>query len=163
MSVQAHEEDTLWLSRSGAHASAQGEIYCLLFQAKHRCEHQNIRALEMIQRKAVRFIYSKYRMTDSPTNLMKEHGIQTLQARRKIERLKFLHHLKTNKLGINPDEYIQPLTARRTRHRHSVSLTPYSARTNVFKFSFFPRTISEWNDLPISAISCIDEIDHLES
>lgn len=126
-------------------------------------KQKNIEALEMIQRKAVRFIYSKYRMTDSPTNLMKEHGIQTLQARRKIERLKFLHHLKTNKLGINPDQYIQPLTARRTRHRHSASLTPYSGRTNVFKFSFFPRTISEWNDLPISAISCIDEIDHLES
>lgn len=36
---------------------------------------QNIDALERIQRKAIRFIYSKYRKTDSPTLLMCEHGI----------------------------------------------------------------------------------------
>lgn len=126
-------------------------------------KQKNIQALEMIQRKAVRFIYSKYRLSDSPTTLMKEHGIQTLQARRKIERLKFLYQLKSNKLGISPDQFIQPLTSRRTRHRHAASLTPYSARTNVFKFSFYPRTISDWNDLPISVVCSIDGIEHIEN
>lgn len=56
----------------------------------------NINALEMIQRRAVRFIFSKYRITDSPTSLMKQHNIQTLQLRRKIHRLKFLYQLKNN-------------------------------------------------------------------
>lgn len=108
----------------------------------------NIHALEMIQHKAVRFVYSKYRSSDSPTQLMRDHNIPTLELRRKIQRLKFLYLLKNNKLSMRPEQYIQPLTARRTRHRHADSLTPFNARTNIFKFSFFPRTVTEWNQLP---------------
>lgn len=121
----------------------------------------NIQALESIQRKAVRFIYSKYRSSDSPTQLMTQHNIPTLKLRRKIQRLKFLYLLKNNKLSMSPEHYIQPLTARRTRHRHAESLTPFNARTNVFKFSFFPRTVTEWNELPAYSITSTDSIDQI--
>lgn len=118
----------------------------------------NIDALEMIQRKAVRFIYSKYRATDSPTRLMKKHGISTLQIRRKMLRLKFLFLLKNNKLSLKPDSYLKPSIARLSRNRHHESLTPYYARTNIFKYSFFPRTITDWNQLPSSHIASLDAI-----
>lgn len=87
----------------------------------------------------------------------------TLEFRRKIQRLKFLYLLKNNKLSMRPEQYIQPLTARRTRHRHADSLTPFNARTNIFKFSFFPRTVTEWNQLPASFVNSIDSIDHIVS
>lgn len=122
----------------------------------------NINALEMIQRKSVRFIFSSYRPSDSPTRLMEEHGIPTLQSRRQIQRLKFLFLLKNNKLSLKPEEFLQPLTSRQTRHRHLESLTPYSARTNIFKFSFFPRTITDWNKLTESAVTNIHSFEHLE-
>lgn len=118
----------------------------------------NIDALEMIQRKAVRFIFSKYRSSDSPTQLMAEHNIQSLQLRRKIHRLKFLFLLSNNKLSLSPEPYITPLTARRTRHRHAASLTPYNGRTNVFMSSFFPRTVTEWNSLPYNKLLSTDSI-----
>lgn len=121
----------------------------------------NINALEMIQRKAVRFIFCKYRPTDSPTSLMNQHNIQTLQLRRKIQRLKFLFLLKNNCLSLHPQAYVQPLTARRTRHRHADSLTPYNTRTNLFKFSFFPRTVTDWNSLPLSQLISTDSIERM--
>lgn len=121
----------------------------------------NIGALERVQRKAIRFIFSKYRMTDSPTAIMRQHGIQTLEIRRKIQRLKFLFLLKNNLLALTPEPYVTPMAARRTRHRHADSLTPYNARTNIFKYSFFPRTITDWNNLPQSLLNSTDSIDRL--
>lgn len=119
----------------------------------------NINALERIQRKAVRFIFSKYRTTDSPSALLLQHNIQSLETRRRILRLRFLFLLKTNKLSMAPDLYLQPITSRSTRNRHTESLKPYFARTNIFKFSFFPRTITEWNQLPPSSTVDVDAIE----
>lgn len=105
--------------------------------------------------------FSKYRTTDSPSALMKEHAIPPLQARRKIQRLKFLFLQKNNKLSTSPHPYLMPLTTRHTRYHHDQSLTPYHARINAFKYSFYPRTIEEWNRLPSDAIMSIDSIDKL--
>lgn len=123
---------------------------------------KDIRKLEMVQRRAVRFIYGKYRRLDSPSQLMQANGIQTLQARRKLARLKFLFHLQQGQTRIDPLQYISPLASRATRHRHQFSLTPIFARTNMFKFSFFPRTISDWNGLPLELFIDTNFVEGLE-
>lgn len=107
----------------------------------------NIDNLERIQRKAVRFIHNKFSRTDSPSELMKINDLPLLKIRRQQFRLDFLSLLVGNKLALDPSLFVSPLTTRVTRHRQPHALTPYFARTNLFKFSFFPRTISEWNDL----------------
>lgn len=104
--------------------------------------------LEMVQRRAIRFIFNKYRTTDSPTSLMLANSISTLEDRRKIDRLKLLFALYTGSTKVNASVYIQPFQSRPTRHRHTHNLLPYRAHTNMFKNSFFPRTVSEWNSLP---------------
>lgn len=109
---------------------------------------KDINKLEQIQRLAVRFIYNRYRRLDSPTELMKLNNIMTLQARRKIARLKFLYQLWNHKLLLDPSLYLEPLSSRPTRHYHPLKFTPIFARTNNFKYSFFPRTIADWNALP---------------
>lgn len=116
----------------------------------------NIYSLEKIQRRAVRFIYSKFGRGVSVTKLMQDNEIQTLQSRRQLLRLKFLHSLVNNKLALHPSAYVTPLSTRQTRHSHVLSLTPYFARTNLFKFSFFPRTINEWNNLPAHYLQTLD-------
>lgn len=108
----------------------------------------DINKLEQIQRLAVRFIYNRYRRHDSPTCLMKTNNIMTLQNRRKITRLKFLYQLWNRKLSLDPLPYLQLLPHRPTRNYHPLKFTPIFARTNNFKFSFFPRTINDWNVLP---------------
>lgn len=109
--------------------------------------------LEMVQRRAVRFIFNKYRSTDSPSSLMVQNGISTLEQRRKLARLKFLFSLFHGHLKLNANPYVKPFLPRASRHRHSHNLLPYKARTNLFKYSFFPRTIADWNALPSSVFS----------
>lgn len=107
----------------------------------------NINALEKIQRKAVRFIFALYGHQLSVTSVMASNQVLSLQSRRKDQRLKFLFSLLNRKLGLDPAPYLSPLGTRRTRHTHPLSITPFFARTNVFKFSFFPQTITDWNSL----------------
>lgn len=107
----------------------------------------NIDKLEKIQRKAVRFIFSKFRRMNSPSELMIANNIPTLQLRRQKLRLDFLCSLINHELAIDPSLYTSALTTRHTRHHHPRSLTPYQAHTDTYKFSFFPRTVAEWNSI----------------
>lgn len=118
----------------------------------------NIDALEKIQRRAVRFIFSIYKRGSSVTNIMLSNNIPTLQSRRKFLRLKFLYQLLNRKLALDPDPFLAPIRTRQTRHSHALALTPYFARTNLFKFSFFPHTIEEWKSLPPNSLHSIDLI-----
>lgn len=136
------------------------EYACVIWDPYTR---KNIHAIEMIQRKCIRFIFSKYRMTDSPTAIMKENNIQELQLRRKILRLKFLFQLKHKHFALDASTFIQPLTSRETRNRHAASITPFQTRTNTFKFSFFPRTIVDWNALPFESLQNIEHFDFITS
>lgn len=113
---------------------------------------KDIYMLELVQRKAVRFIFNKYGRYDSPSKLMTDNGIQTLAVRRRLARLLFLNNIATSKVKITPSTMIKPLSTRRTRHMHAHSFQPIFAKTNQFKHSFFPRTISEWNALPEAVI-----------
>lgn len=109
---------------------------------------KDINKLEQIQRLAIRFIYNRYRRHDSPTSLMQTNNIMTLQSRRKITRLKFLYQLWNRKLALDPAPYLNLLPHRPTRNFHPFKFNSIFARTNKFKHSFFPRTISDWNALP---------------
>lgn len=62
------------------------ENSCVVWDPFTKC---NIRKLEAVQRKAVRFAYSKFKITDSPTELMTANYIETLELRRKRNRLTF--------------------------------------------------------------------------
>ena len=122
------------------------EYACIAWDPYTQC---NIKKLEQIQRQAIRFVYNKFSTFDSPTELMQSNDIPTLESRRKKLRLDFLSQLLTNKLALDPAAYLSPLMTRPTRQHHPNALTPYFARTNLFKYSFFPRTINDWNSLPL--------------
>ena len=46
---------------------------------------------------------------------------------------------------------------RRCRNQHSMAFQILIANTDVYKGSFFPRTIRDWNALPDSLISCAED------
>ena len=71
--------------------------------------------------------------------------------RRKDNRLKLLYKGLKGKARIPTDELI-PKT-RRDRNLHSFAFQIPSANKDVYKYSFFPQTIRDWNDLPESLIS----------
>lgn len=118
-----------------------------------------ISELERIQRLAVRFVYNMYSSYVSPTKLCTEAGLETLQERRRMNRLKFLYLIVNDELGIDKDDYITFFCPRSTRHFHSRTIKPYSYKNDAFKYSFFPRTIIDWNSLPPDVVNTTNFLD----
>ena len=74
-----------------------------------------------------------------------------LRKKRKDNRLILLYKGLNGKARIPTDDLI-PKT-RRGRNQHSLAFQIPSASKDVYKYSFFPQTIRDWNDLPESLIS----------
>lgn len=77
---------------------------------------KDINQLEMIQRKATRFIFNKYRRSDSPSEIMKKNKLFSLHSRRKFHRIKFLHNIMTGYTKLTDLPYLCPVTTSQTKH-----------------------------------------------
>lgn len=115
---------------------------------------KQIDELEMVQRRAARFVCRDYKRTSSVTSMMKELGWDNLVSRRKASRLKMLNRIVKDETGLKKEEYLTSGPAK-TRTKNDNKLSVYRAVTNEFKYSFFPRTIVEWNNTPQSEINTI--------
>lgn len=114
----------------------------------------NIHKLERVQRKAVRFIFNSYSWRTSPSSLLQAANLETLETRRHRDRLKLFYLIYHDKLGIDKTNYITAMDRRPTGSYHEKKVTEFSCRTNVFKCSFFPQTITSWNSLPQTTVEC---------
>ena len=77
-----------------------------------------------------------------------------LSTRRKINRLSIFNKAIGGHLAIPVQNYLQP-AQRQTRRSKSNNYIEHQARLDCYKYSFIPRTIRDWNNLPanISSIS----------
>ena len=97
--------------------------------------------LEQVQRRAARFVHNNY--------MVQNLGWQPLQQRRYNNRL-IIHELV--------DVQTDVIRTGDSRTRGSNRLYQPVVQKDVYKFSFFPRTIREWNLLPAS----VTDADKLE-
>lgn len=111
----------------------------------NQCE---IKQIESVQRKAIRFIFRRYDSAFSPTSALPSLNLSLLSSRRNIESLKLFHSIIYSSCKLSKDLYLTCSRPSSTRHYHPLNMTPFYARTNTFKFSFFPRTVELWNNLP---------------
>ena len=107
-----------------------------------------INPIEMVQHRAVRYIFNDYQHTSSITSMLNKLSLPTLEKRRKISSLTMFHKIYHRKVRINFPTYIKPTL----RNRFSIPCS----RINAHKSSFFPRTARLWNDLPPDLSSCPD-------
>lgn len=107
-----------------------------------------INMLEAVQKKAVRFICHRYDRDFSPSSTLLSLNLTTLSVRRHTESLKFLHCVVNSSVRLSANHYINFAPLSSTRSHHELNLIPYFAHANLFKFSFFPRSIEAWNSLP---------------
>lgn len=114
----------------------------------------NITKLENIQRKAIRFVHNSYSWRISPSVLLENAQLDTLQSRRYYDRQKLLYLIFHGKSGVNKNTYMEQVVARPTRSQHSKKFKDFSCRTDAFNNSFFPRTIREWNGLGVDIVEC---------
>lgn len=112
--------------------------------------HQNylIDKLEKVQNQCARFVLNYYELGASVTNMKDALHWEKLSERRKLFRMKFLDDIYNNRLLINRDVFLHEPFYVSERADHPKKIRPYSCRTDTFAFSFFPKTIEEWNRLP---------------
>ena len=115
--------------------------------------YQNaIHKVKMMQHRAARFILDKpwgRNQKDTVTQMISELNWPTLQHRRKCTRLTLLFKLLHQHLII-PKYYLpSPSPCSSTRNHNNSKFLHYQPRTNIYKYSFFPRTIPEWNNLQV--------------
>ena len=85
----------------------------------------------------------------SQLKLYKELGFESLKFRRWFRHLCFLYKLRTTQLP----KYLYDLIPKgsctyNTRNQDKIEI--YYCRTDLFKYSFFPYTIVEWNKLDVT-------------
>ena len=115
-----------------------------------------ISSIEMVQRKAARFCTNRYGTTDSVTEMLNKLEWDSLEQRRKANRLSLFSRVYNGASGLEdltvstrPSSYIS-----RNDHQHKVAEIRCSK--NVGQSSFLPRSIKEWNGLPESFFNTCD-------
>ena len=106
----------------------------------------NIYKLEMVQRRAARFVLSRYNNTSSVGDMLYELGWTSLQTRRQTLRLCMMYKIHKGLIAMDAQEFMTPLQ-RRSRHVNSYAYKIPRSKTGYHMYSFFPRTMREWNSL----------------
>lgn len=106
-----------------------------------------VHQLEKVQRRAARFATKNYHDNHhgSVTQMLQDLHWEPLQTRRLKIRLVLLYKIEHALVAIPADMYLTP-SDRRTRGSYTFRL-PHT-RIDAHRYSFFPRTILDWNNLP---------------
>ena len=108
--------------------------------------------LEQVQRTAARFVFCDYRYTTSPSVLVSALGWDPLHTRRILDQCTLFYKIH-HQLVFMPYPHIVTPATYFGRHDHTLKYVIPKATIDTFKFSFYPRTIRNWNRLPSSAIN----------
>ena len=113
--------------------------------------------LESVQKRAARFVTGNYNYetAGSMTGILGQLKWDSLKKRRKDNRLILLYKGLKGKASVPTDDLIPK--SRRCRNQHSMAFQTPIANTDVYKGSFFPQTIRDWNALPDSLISSAED------
>jgi len=137
--------------------------YCAPLWDPHLTIEVNV--LESLQRRTARFVLNKpwiHSNTDSVTEMLSNLKWLTLQNHRKYLRLILLPVFKVH-LQTIPEHYLPSLTwLSSMQSNHPCKFSHIQSSSDTYKFSFFLRTIPEWNNLKISNIInlSLDDLKH---
>jgi hypothetical protein len=107
---------------------------------------KDITRLEMVQRRAARFALRDYSTYSSVTKMLDELGWDPLSTRRRNHRLALMYQINHGLVAIPTDDLLIPADSR-TRASNCYKYKQLVAKTEAYRNSFFPRTITEWNRL----------------
>ena len=102
--------------------------------------------LESVQRKSARWICNQWNYEASPTAMVKDLQLQTLQARRQLNRLSTLYQFNH---GI---KFMPPGTINKQRCTN-LRFQPIQGAILCYTYSFYPLSINEWNKLPANIVN----------
>jgi hypothetical protein len=110
--------------------------------------------LEKVQRRAARWVVNRHRQTSSVQEMYEQLHWTPLEERRRQARLATYYKLHHGEISIE-SSHTPPLYSHdyKTRNSHDKQYFHATCIRNYRKYSFFPRTVGEWNQLPAEAIS----------
>ena len=111
--------------------------------------------LETIQRRAARFATNNYheRTTGCVNSMLQDLQWESLEERRQRNRLNLLHKINNNIVDVDINNFVR---RNDSRTRGSQRFFQEHTTNQVFFNSFFPRTVRDWNKLPIRVSSTQD-------
>lgn len=112
---------------------------------------REIHMLEMVQRRAARYVMNRYNKQSSVTDMLNELKWETLELRREKRRLEMLYKIHHELVGISK-ENLKPRSYR-SRHSHQLAYEIPSSATDYHRYSFYPRTIRKWNSIPVDILN----------
>ena len=140
-------------------AAYKGLVHPVLDYGSSVWDHPGVvlkEELESVQKRSARFVTGSYNYeTGSMTGILGLLKWKSPKKRRKDNRLILLYKVLKGKASIPTDDLI-PKT-RRCRNQLSMAFQTPIANTDVYKGSFFPQTIRDWNVLPDSLISSAED------
>ena len=113
----------------------------------------DINRVEQVQSRAARFVHRNYRdrTLGCVSHMVRELGWPPLVDRRHEHWLTMLYKIQRGLVNINPGPILRT-SDRRTRGGNRIYQP--AAPQPVYKYSFYPRTIQEWNRLPATTTDC---------
>ena len=122
----------------------------------------NVNALEAVQRRAARFVCNTYSRDASVTSLLTQLQWPSLAQRRAQSRLAMLHRILNGTVDIACDSLVAR-PAKPSRFGHSKQLERIQCSKDCYKYSFIPRTVVQWNNLPQDVVDLNELIPFKES
>ena len=103
-----------------------------------------------MQKKAARFVANEHsREVGSMTKLINDLQWSSFEARRAVPRLTFFYKILSKHVDIELPLYVTP---QKYNKRGSDIIAPkfvqISTVRDIYKYSFYPRTIVEWSSIP---------------
>ncbi|PIK49123.1 hypothetical protein BSL78_14020 [Apostichopus japonicus] len=134
-------------------SSARETAYKPLVRPKleYASGHQQIHkeSLQKVQRRAARFVKNDDSRFSSVTDMLKEPNWDTLENRRIKARLVTIYKETHGLIPSNINNLLEDKGKPTTRQSHSLNYKILQARKNSYKYSLYPRTILQWNALPL--------------
>ena len=121
----------------------------------------DITKLEAVQRRSARWATRDYQRTSSVTQMIKDLNWRTLEQRRIDSRLTLMYKITYDLVAIPAADHLIPNT-RQSRHNHLLAYRQIPTLKDYYKYTFFPRTIVNWNALPfyISVLPTVAQFSH---
>lgn len=110
-----------------------------------------VKRIEQVQRSAARFVFSDYRRTTSVTPLIVNLGWDSLHNRRLLSQATMFYKIHHGLVDIQLPQVIKPALFI-GRHDHQLKFNIPVASIDPYKFSFYPRAVRIWNQLPPTTV-----------
>ena len=96
--------------------------------------------IEKVQRRAARWVTGRFHNISSVSDMIQELGWRDLNQRRVDSRLAMMYKIKHGLVNIPFGHFV-------TLQRDGIDIQPIFARTQYYEYSFFPRTVTDWNGI----------------